>query len=179
MAGDRRLGRSRSGPGAARGRAAASVGAALAVLAAGLVTAYPSPADAAPRLTVSKTRNLKPAGETVTVSGRGYDVKKGVYVALCVDNGPRKAPSPCIGGVDMSGKSGSSVWVSSNPPAYGKGIAKPYSKGGTFRVRLRLKAVDGSIDCRKRTCAVVTRADHTRSADRSQDVRVRVAFAKK
>ncbi|NHC45146.1 hypothetical protein [Motilibacter aurantiacus] len=154
----------------------AAAGAVALVVASCLINAAHAPADAAPRLTVFKTTNLEPKGETVTVSGRGYDVKKGIYVALCVDNGPGKAPSPCVGGVDMSGRGGSSVWVSSNPPDYGRGIARPYGKGGTFTVRLRLRASDGSVDCRKRRCAVVTRADHTRSSDRSQDVRVRVTF---
>lgn len=152
--------------------------AALALLAtAGLLVVAESPARAAKKLAVSKTRNLNRAGETVTVSGRGYDTTKGIYVAFCVDNGPGVQPSPCGGGADMSGSSGTSAWISSNPPSYGEGLAKPYGKGGSFRVSLRVSQMIGDVDCALRGCAVVTRADHTRSSDRSQDVRVAVRFA--
>ena len=152
--------------------------AALALLAtAGLLVIAETPAQAAGKLTVSKTRNLSRAGETVTVSGRGYDVDKGIYVAFCVDNGPGVLPSPCGGGADMSGGSGSSAWISSNPPSYGEGLAMPYGKGGTFRVSLKVSRKIGDVDCTQRGCAVVTRADHTRTSDRSQDVRVPIRFA--
>jgi len=152
--------------------------AALALLAtAGLLVVAETPAQAAKKLTVSKTRNLSRAGETVTVSGRGYNVDKGIYVAFCVDNGPGVLPSPCGGGADMSGGSGSSAWISSNPPSYGEGLAKPYGKGGTFRVSVQVSRKIGDVDCTLRGCAVVTRADHTRTSDRSQDVRVPIRFA--
>ena len=42
---------------------------------------------------------------------------------------------------------------------------------------LSVSARIGEFDCREVRCAVVTRADHTRSEDRSQDVRVPVSFA--
>jgi len=131
------------------------------------------------RLTVSKTSGLDPAGETITVSGSGYDTNKGIYVAVCVDTGPGNAPSPCGGGADMSGSSGASHWISSNPPAYGEGLAKPYGPGGSFRVTLRVTPMIGTVDCRTARCAVVSRADHTRTTDRSQDVRLRITFAAK
>lgn len=130
-----------------------------------------------PSLTVPKTTNLNPAGETVTVTGSGYDTTKGIYLALCVDNGPGVAPSPCIGGADMEGSSGSQVWISSNPPPYGEGLAKPYGPDGTFTFTLRLVAKDTmGNDCTKVRCSVVTRADHTRTSDRTQDVRIPVTF---
>ncbi|WP_433062354.1 hypothetical protein [Dactylosporangium sp. CS-033363] len=130
------------------------------------------------RLTVSKTSGLSPAGETVTVSGAGYDVTKGIYVAFCVDNGAGQIPTPCGGGMDMTGSSGASHWISSNPPAYGQGLAEPYGAGGTFRVSLKVSAaLAEGVDCRTKRCAVVTRADHTRTSDRTQDVRVGVSFA--
>jgi len=144
---------------------------------AGLLVVAEAPAQAAGKLSVSKTRGLSRAGETVTVSGRGYDVSKGIYVAFCVDNGAGVMPSPCGGGADMSGSSGSSSWISSNPPSYGEGLAKAYGKGGTFRVSIRVSQRIGDVDCALRGCAIVTRADHTRTSDRSQDVRVAVRFA--
>ncbi|MBB2944633.1 hypothetical protein FB565_004366 [Actinoplanes lutulentus] len=151
--------------------------AAVAALALIVVTAGGTPAQAAKRLTVSKTKGLDRAGETVTVTGRGYDVEKGIYVAFCLDNGAGVLPSPCGGGADMSGDSGASVWISNNPPSYAEGLTKPYGKGGSFTVSLKVNQMIGDIDCAVRGCAIVTRADHTRTSDRSQDVRIPVRFA--
>ncbi|RZB18953.1 hypothetical protein StrepF001_08465 [Streptomyces sp. F001] len=133
------------------------------------------------KLTVSKASGLDPAGETVTVSGSGYNTEKGIYVAFCVDNGPGKTPTPCVGGVDMSGESGASAWVSSNPPSYGEGLAKPYEGSGhkgSFGVQIKVRAKDANTDCTKSgvTCAVITRNDHTRGGDQSQTVRIPVTF---
>ncbi|MFD2684842.1 hypothetical protein ACFS5L_08340 [Streptomyces phyllanthi] len=134
------------------------------------------------KLTVSKASGLDPAGETVTVTGSGYNTEKGIYVAFCVDNGAGRTPTPCVGGVDMSGESGASVWVSSNPPSYGEGLAEPYEGSGhkgSFSVKIKVRAKDANTDCAKSgvTCAVITRNDHTRGGDQSQTVRVPVTFA--
>jgi hypothetical protein len=150
---------------------------AIAALALTMVAATGTPALAAKRLTASRTTGLSRAGETVTVSGSGYDVTKGIYVAFCVDNGAGVLPSPCGGGADMTGGSGSSAWISSNPPAYGEGLAKPYGRGGSFTVSVRVSRTIGDVDCVVRACAIVTRADHTRTSDRSQDMRLTVRFA--
>ncbi|MEU5887951.1 hypothetical protein ABZ835_14115 [Streptomyces sp. NPDC047461] len=133
------------------------------------------------KLTASQSAGLDPAGETVTVSGTGYNTEKGIYVAFCVDNGAGRTPTPCVGGVDMSGESGASVWVSSNPPSYGEGLAEPYKGSGhdgSFSVRLKVRAKDANTDCTKSgvTCAVITRNDHTRGGDQSQTVRIPVTF---
>jgi hypothetical protein len=129
------------------------------------------------KLTVNKSSGLARAGETVTVTGSGYDVNKGIYVAFCVDNGAGAVPTPCGGGADTTGSLGASHWISSNPPSYGEGLAVPYGAGGSFRVQIKVTPKIGDIDCTKRRCAVVTRNDHTRSGDRSQDVRIPVTFA--
>ncbi|WP_210585286.1 hypothetical protein [Streptomyces sp. GESEQ-35] len=133
------------------------------------------------KLTVSKASGLAAAGETVTVSGSGYNTEKGIYVAFCVDNGAGKTPTPCVGGVDMSGESGASQWISSNPPSYGEGLAKPYQgsgHNGSFSVQLKVRAKDANTDCTKSgvKCAVITRNDHTRGGDQSQTVRIPVSF---
>ncbi|MEV5312532.1 hypothetical protein [Streptomyces sp. NPDC052610] len=179
-------------PSGVRGRGVAVAGpaAASAALAVALVLAAQSPAVAAgasatgpegQKLTVSKASGLDPAGETVTVSGTGYNTEKGIYVAFCVDNGPGGTPTPCVGGVDMSGESGASAWVSSNPPSYGEGLAEPYQGSGhkgSFSVRVKVRAKDADTDCTKSgvTCAVITRNDHTRGGDQSQTVRIPVTF---
>ncbi|MFA7265289.1 MAG: hypothetical protein WC054_03155 [Candidatus Nanopelagicales bacterium] len=116
-------------------------------------------------------------GETVRVSGSGFDTTKGIYVAFCVKPPAGQAPSPCGGGADTNGDSGSSEWISSNPPPYGKSLAKPYGAGGTFSVSVRVSSKIGSVDCRVSTCVIATRADHTRSSDRSQDVFIPIRFA--
>lgn len=129
-------------------------------------------------LTVTKSTGVSRSGETVTVSGTGFNVDKGIYVAFCVDNGAGQLPSPCGGGADTSGSLGASHWISSNPPSYAEGLTVPYGPGGTFRVQLTLTTtINNTVDCTVRTCAVVTRNDHTRTADRSQDVRIPISFA--
>jgi hypothetical protein len=138
-----------------------------------------TPAAAAGSVTVSPTANLDPDGEAVVVRGTGFDETQGIYVAVCVDNGPGAMPSPCIGGIDTSGEAQSSAWISSDPPSYGDGVATPYGPGGSFEVTLWVVAEDpvAKIDCRKVSCAVVTRADHTATADRSHDTRTPLTFA--
>ncbi|MBC9005275.1 neocarzinostatin apoprotein domain-containing protein, partial [Micromonospora aurantiaca (nom. illeg.)] len=154
------------------------------LLTAAAVVATPAPAHAGTatgsggqKLTVTPSTDLSRSGATVSVSGRGYDVDKGIYVAYCVDNGPGVAATPCGGGADTTGSLGASQWISSNPPAYAEGLPKPYGPGGSFSVTVKVTPTIGDVDCTVRRCAVVTRADHTRASDRSQDVRVPVTFA--
>lgn len=127
-------------------------------------------------LTVVPAAGLDPAGATVTVTGRGYDRAVGIYVALCVTPKTGVAPSPCGGGVNMTGANPASVWISSNPPPYGQKLAISYAKGGRFKVRISVSPVIGSVDCRTQSCSIVTRADHLRSGDRRFDVAVPVTF---
>ena len=129
-------------------------------------------------LTVSSAADLDPSGTTVQVTGSGYDPDKGIYVSFCVVPLPGELPTPCGGGIDLTGSGGGTVWVSSNPPVYATGLTTPYGPGGTFDVALTVHAaLDETIDCRQIACAVVTRNDHGRSGDRSQDVIVPVTFA--
>ncbi len=129
-------------------------------------------------LTVSETQGLDPAGAVLTVDGSGYDETKGIYVAFCVIPPPGELPTPCAGGIDLTASGGSTVWISSDPPPYATGLTTPYGPGGTFQVQLTVEAaLDEDIDCRAVTCGVVTRADHTRSMDRTQDVFVPITFA--
>ncbi len=145
-------------------------------------TAAPASASASPSATASATSDLDPDGQQVSVSGSGFDPTKGVYVALCVDQGAGALATPCIGGIDTSGSASSSAWVSSNPPAYGEGLATPYGPGGTFDVTIQVSAADQFADCPDPAsapdgCVLFVRADHTRAGDRSQDVRIPVTWA--
>jgi hypothetical protein len=130
------------------------------------------------RLEATPTTDLPAEGGQITVTGSGYDDFKGLYVAVCKVPEDGGVPTPCGGGIDTEGASGSSQWVSSNPPSYGEGLAVPYGKNGSFEVSVTASAVLASgEDCREVACAVVTRADHTRTSDRSQDVLIPVTFA--
>ena len=126
-------------------------------------------------LSADPATGLSPEGDTTKVTGSGYEPKLGIYVALCVDNGPGVTPEPCVGGGEPD--AASSVWISSNPPSYAAGLAEPFGPNGTFEVDLELAAADDYVDCLEVRCAVVTKADHTASANRSADARVPVSWA--
>ncbi|WP_152690521.1 hypothetical protein [Jiangella alkaliphila] len=136
-------------------------------------------------ITVSKVDGLDPAGETITIHGEGYDLTKGIYVVVCVNTGAGQQPTPCLGGADMEGGGGSSAWISSNPPSYGEGLATPFEEvggKGSFDVQLSVAGSDEFTDCLDPAqapdgCVVGTRADHTRTADRSADVLIPITFA--
>jgi len=148
---------------------------AASALALGLAgTASAAPAKG-PSLKVSASTNLK-AGQVVTVSGSGFDVNKGVYVAFCVAPKPGLAPTPC-GGAPGGETASSAVWVASNPPPYGKGMTTPFKKGGSFKVPVAVSTSIGEFDCTVVQCGIAARADHRRSSDRSQDVFVPVSFS--
>lgn len=125
-------------------------------------------------LTVSATSVRD--GQVVTVTGKKYSKKIGIYLAFCVVNAKGVVPGPCGGGVNASRESESSIWISSNPPDYGKSLAVPFSKSGGFKQKVTVSRFIGDIDCAIVKCAVVTRADHTKSANRKADVIVPVAF---
>lgn len=129
-------------------------------------------------LKVSATKDLDARGETVTVTGQGYDAFKGIYVAFCKEPAANRVPTPCGGGATTEGSTGASQWISSNPPPYGRGLSIAYGPDGSFTTTLHVGAkLADTVDCRDVRCVVVTRNDHTRSTDRSQDVFVPVTFA--
>jgi len=128
-------------------------------------------------LTVSKVTNVK-NGEKIIVSGARFDETVGIYLAMCVVVPKGKLPTPCGGGADKSGTTGASYWISSNPPDYGVGLAKPYLPGGRFSITLKVSPMIGKLDCRKVKCAIYVRADHTRGDDRSYDLNIPLQFKK-
>lgn len=126
-------------------------------------------------LTATPVRQLDPNGARVTVTGKGYNPTVGIYVAFCVTPPKGQLPSPCGGGVNLSGASAASVWISSNA-RLGANLAVPYRKGGRFSVTMAVSAMVGDVDCRVVSCSIVTRADHTRPGERVYDVFVPVTF---
>jgi len=129
-------------------------------------------------LKVSKSKNLPAKGSWVTVTGNGYDERVGIYVTMCVRPAKGELPTPCGGGINKTGSSAASVWVSSNAPSYGTGLAKPFGFGGKFKVRLFLGPHIGDLDCRKVKCVIATRADHLQSSNRTADVFIPVTFSR-
>ena len=129
-------------------------------------------------LKVSKSKNLPAKGSWVTVTGNGYDERVGIYVTMCVRPAKGQLPTPCGGGINKTGSSAASVWVSSNAPSYGTGLAKPFGFGGKFKVRLFLGPHIGDLDCRKVKCVIATRADHLQSSNRTADVFIPVTFSR-
>ncbi|MCC6236686.1 MAG: hypothetical protein IT299_03820 [Dehalococcoidia bacterium] len=130
-------------------------------------------------LTVSKAV-LGAGGEVVTVSGTGFNEEKGLYVAFCVIPALNQLPTPCGGDIDLEGSSGAARWVSpaTDTPSYGDGLATPYEAGGSFSFTLAVSPqINPTTDCRVVRCAVVSRNDHRRTSDRSQDVFVPITFA--
>jgi len=127
-------------------------------------------------LRVTPTSGLSVYGQTVRVTGRGFSELVGIYVGLCVMPRAGAKPTPCGGGADQDGSSMASAWISSNPPPYGANLAIPYKRGGAFSVRIKVSPRIGSYDCRVVRCAVIARADHLRSSDRTWDVAVPVTF---
>ncbi|MCX6535053.1 MAG: hypothetical protein NT119_00630 [Actinobacteria bacterium] len=128
-----------------------------------------------PKLSVSQTTNLNPNGTSVTVRGTGYDISKGVYVIVCTQAAPGPQ-STCVGGINIDGSSASSVWINSQPPSYGVGLALAFQSDGSFSVVLSVVAKSGDLDCTVVKCGVVTRSDHLRYTDRTQDVFVPITF---
>jgi hypothetical protein len=127
--------------------------------------------DGARTVTVSRIDGLDPDGGQVTVTGRGFDPARGVYVSLCVvAPDPVTAPGPCAGGP------GASRWISTATD--GGDLALPFGPDGSFEVVLDVAAqLDVATDCRRVPCAVIVRADLTAPGDRSLDLAVPVSFA--
>ncbi|WUI02748.1 hypothetical protein OHR68_13360 [Spirillospora sp. NBC_00431] len=148
------------------------LGAAVALAAAGLgLVAVAGPAHAA-SLRVSPTANLSPGGQSVTVSGSGFDPARnngfGVYVVF----GPRRS-----GFHRDANAFASAFWVHRNG---GGGGQVKMTAAGAFSLSLSVKArfTDGngrSVNCATTSCYVMAFAAHGVS-DRSQDVFVPISF---
>lgn len=110
------------------------------------------------------------SGEVITVKGKYFDETVGIYLGFCVIPKNGKIPTPCGGGVNKDGTGNASLWISSNPPPYGVGLAEEFLPGGRFVKKLTISKIIGKFDCKKVKCAITVRADHLRSEDRSFDL---------
>ncbi|ONI74619.1 hypothetical protein ALI144C_37910 [Actinosynnema sp. ALI-1.44] len=151
------------------------------------VLALATPASAAPgsgshngrTLSASNATDLDPAGETITVTGTGYDPKKGYYVALCqVPDDFRYGdnPTPCQGGDGQGGSGvGPSAWVTNTP--IGTNPSTPIAADGSFTTQIRITQSGSRLDCTQVTCAIVSKRDHIGLGDRSFDVFIPVSWS--
>ncbi len=128
-------------------------------------------------LTASKVSAIK-AGQLISVTGKGFDTTVGIYVEMCQIVPAGTMPNVCGGGANMSGVGAASFWISSNPPSYGKNLAIAFKAGGSFSVGLKVQPLIGKLDCRKAKCAIYVRADHTRTQDRTHDIKLPISFSK-
>jgi hypothetical protein len=128
-------------------------------------------------LTASIGNEPLPANKTtdVTVSGKSYRLKTGIYATYCVIPKKGKKPEHC-GAYNPTGINTQAHWISNNPPFYAALLAKKFGKGGTFKVTLPIGSTIGEYDCTKVKCAILTRADHTNSSYRKADVIIPVTF---
>lgn len=131
---------------------------------------------------------LRP-GDVLVVRGSGYDAGIGIYVSIClIPSLPGEKPSPCLGGLPEGAMEGeaagsdeaqSSVWITDDW-AWSAFATKGYDDpgSGSFEALLLVpEAAQDGLDCTRSVCAITTRADHTASADRVQDMQLPVAFA--
>ncbi len=125
-------------------------------------------------LKVNKTV-VKPGGR-IAISGTKFNPKVGIYLAFCKLPKRGEPPTPCGGGVDVTGAALSAIWISNNPPSYGDSLAQKFGRNGSFKFSLRAQPTIGNIDCRTEKCAISVRADHTRSNDRSFDLFIPIKF---
>lgn len=115
----------------------------------------------------------------VTVSGKGFDETVGIYLAYCVMPKKGQAPTPCGGGADMQGVKEASFWISSNPPAYGVGLAIAFAPGGRFKEEVAVTKRIGKFDCTKVRCAITVRSDHLHEGDRTHDLYIPISFKRR
>ena len=115
----------------------------------------------------------------VTVVGKGFDETIGIYLAYCVLPMKGLAPTPCGGGADIQGVKEASFWISSNPPAYGVGLAIPFQAGGRFKEQVAVTKKIGKFDCTKVKCAITVRSDHLHEGDRTHDLFIPITFTRK
>ncbi|MBK0420551.1 hypothetical protein JD292_00430 [Leucobacter sp. CSA2] len=125
-------------------------------------------------------------GERITVKGTGFDAGIGIYLAFCaIPGSPDEKPGPCLGGIPKGATDGTvdksaltSAWITSDW-AWRAFATHSFERDGAFSVTLTVPEATGDgLDCRVTRCAISTRADHTATKDRVQDMLLPVAFAK-
>ncbi|WP_203416733.1 HtaA domain-containing protein [Jiangella ureilytica] len=110
------------------------------------------------------------------------------YLLTAVDNGPGEVATPAIGGVDTTGESGTSRWITNFPYPGSEDIVVPITDGvaeagtsaeargaGVAETSIALVAADEYADCGA-GCVLYLRTDHRSAANRAFDLRVPLEF---
>lgn len=112
-------------------------------------------------VSLSKTTDLNPSGDTIRVEGKGFKTSgQGIYVGIAQND------QMDVTNADSFGPDTQFVSTS-------RGNLK---SDGSFSIDLPVSAQFGSADCMKNACSVYTIAAHG-SSDRSQDTATAVSFA--
>ncbi|WP_449277112.1 Ig-like domain repeat protein [Leucobacter sp. GX24907] len=121
-----------------------------------------------PQLTVTPSTDVDPAGQTVTVTGEGYNPNQAIYVFLC---GDIELPTDlwthalgCRDGAVVVYENGA-VDNNDNPRA------NQFSEDGSFEVEFDVKQLNEGAT------AVFTAANHTGMQNREQDAKTVLEFA--
>jgi hypothetical protein len=117
-----------------------------------------------PELAVSPATDLDPAGDTVTVTGTGYNPAQPIYVFFCRDV---ELPAN-LWTVALSCTSGSKVIYAATDTTAGR---VTFDEDGSFEVALDVRQLNGGAT------SVYTAANHTAMTDRGQDAKATLAFA--
>ncbi|GAB2651309.1 hypothetical protein ABI214_04560 [Prescottella soli] len=119
----------------------------------------PGTENPVPKVTVSKSTDITPDGENITISGTGFDgaaAGTGLYVGVIQDD----------------------KWSFTDADAWGaQTFVRPTQiVGGAWSAALDIKAIEGGADCVANTCSIYTVMAHG-STDRSQDTKTPITFA--
>lgn len=121
----------------------------------------PSQSRGSASVSLSKTSDLNPSGDTIRVEGKGFKTSgPGIYVGIAQND------QMDVTNADSFGPDTQFVSTS-------RGNLK---SDGSFSVDLPVSAKFGSADCMQNACSVYTIAAHG-SSDRSQDTATAVSFA--
>lgn len=126
------------------------------------ITAAEQP-PVSPTLTVTPSTGLDPEGDTVTVSGTGYNPNQPIYVAICTDIPVEDLTFAFI----AAGCTTGAKQVTLNPTTP---TQVPFNEDGSFETTFDVAPKEGST-------AIYTLANHTAQNDRSQDAKVTLTFA--
>ncbi|SJM64459.1 hypothetical protein CZ774_12875 [Frigoribacterium sp. JB110] len=117
-----------------------------------------------PSLSVDPATDLNPEGDTVTVTGTGYNPAQGMYVFLCEDvDLPADLWSLALGC-----REGAAVVYPIDDTTDGR---VTFDEDGAFELEFDVKQLNEG------TTSVYTAANHTATSDRGQDAKVTLAFA--
>ncbi len=128
-----------------------------------LTFAEPEPEPSVPTLVVSKSSGLNPEGETITVTGTGYNPNQPIYVTTCTDIPLSELTFGFISAGCTSGAKQVTLAPSTSTQVQ-------FNEDGSFETEF-VVAPKGA------TTAVYTLANRTAMNDRSQDAKQTLTFA--